>query len=25
VKELVTPLRIAAHRDLRRFHQQEAQ
>ena len=25
VKELVAPLRLAAHRDLRRFHQQEAQ
>jgi hypothetical protein len=25
VKELAAPLRIAAHRDLRGFHQQEAQ
>ena len=25
VKELAAPLRIAAHRDLRRFHEQEAQ
>jgi hypothetical protein len=25
VKELAAPLRIAAHRDLRRFHQQETQ
>src|ERR1700756_3575735 len=25
VKELAAPLRLTAHRDLRRFHQQEAQ
>ena len=25
VKKLAAPLRVAAHRDLRRFHQQEAQ